>query len=80
MSTTYISAVMRREVLERAGNCCEYCRLSQAGYHHMIAWMPVLPLYPPALSPTGGERELFSGDDGFLKSPCGRGDLGVRGA
>jgi len=22
---------MRREVIRRAGNCCEYCRMSQAG-------------------------------------------------
>lgn len=29
MSTSYISAALRREVVERAGNCCEYCRLSQ---------------------------------------------------
>lgn len=26
MSTTYISAELRRSVSERAGNCCEYCR------------------------------------------------------
>jgi len=26
---TYISAALRREVIARAGNCCEYCRLSQ---------------------------------------------------
>ena len=26
---TYISAELRRQVIERAGNCCEYCRLSQ---------------------------------------------------
>lgn len=25
MSTTYISAALRREVIERAGSCCEYC-------------------------------------------------------
>ena len=25
MSKTYISAALRREVIERAGNCCEYC-------------------------------------------------------
>lgn len=25
MSTTYISAALRREVIERAKNCCEYC-------------------------------------------------------
>ncbi len=25
MSTTYISAALRREVIERAGGCCEYC-------------------------------------------------------
>lgn len=30
MSTTYISAALRREVIERAGNCCEYCRIAQA--------------------------------------------------
>ncbi len=29
MSGTYISAALRREVIERAGNCCEYCRISQ---------------------------------------------------
>jgi hypothetical protein len=26
---TYISADLRRLVTDRAGNCCEYCRLSQ---------------------------------------------------
>lgn len=25
MSKTYINAGLRREVIERAGNCCEYC-------------------------------------------------------
>ena len=25
MSKTYISAALRREVIERAGGCCEYC-------------------------------------------------------
>ena len=29
MSDTRIPAALRREVIERAGNCCEYCRLSQ---------------------------------------------------
>jgi hypothetical protein len=29
MSDTHIPAALRREVIERAGNCCEYCRLSQ---------------------------------------------------
>lgn len=29
MSRTYISVGLRREVIERAGNCCEYCRISQ---------------------------------------------------
>ncbi len=29
MSLTYISAALRREVIERAGNCCEYCRIAQ---------------------------------------------------
>lgn len=29
MSTTYISAALRREVIERTGQCCEYCQLSQ---------------------------------------------------
>lgn len=29
MSTTYISAALRREVIERAGACCEYCRIAQ---------------------------------------------------
>ena len=27
---TYVSASMRRAVIARAGDCCEYCRLSQA--------------------------------------------------
>jgi len=27
---TYISAALRRLVIERAGNCCEYCLVSQA--------------------------------------------------
>ena len=29
MSDSYISAALRREVIQRANNCCEYCRLSQ---------------------------------------------------
>jgi hypothetical protein len=29
MSSTYISAALRREVVERAGECCEYCLLAQ---------------------------------------------------
>ncbi|MBN8634059.1 MAG: HNH endonuclease [Anaerolineae bacterium] len=29
---TYISAVLRREVIERASNCCEYCRISRADH------------------------------------------------
>ncbi len=29
MSDAYISAELRRQVIERANNCCEYCRLSQ---------------------------------------------------
>lgn len=29
MSDTHIPAALRRVVIERAGNCCEYCRLSQ---------------------------------------------------
>ena len=28
MSTTRIGVVLRREVIERAGNCCEYCRIN----------------------------------------------------
>lgn len=30
MSETHISAALRREVSERAGYCCEYCRVGQA--------------------------------------------------
>ena len=30
MSATYISAQLRREVIERAGDCCEYCQIGQA--------------------------------------------------
>lgn len=29
MSISYISPSLRRAVIERAGNCCEYCRISQ---------------------------------------------------
>jgi hypothetical protein len=29
MSGTYISAALRRDVIERAENCCEYCSVSQ---------------------------------------------------
>ena len=29
---TYVPANLRREVVERAGNCCEYCLLSQGDY------------------------------------------------
>lgn len=27
--TTYVSAQLRQEVIKRADNCCEYCRISQ---------------------------------------------------
>ena len=27
--SSYISVEIRREVIERSGNCCEYCRVSQ---------------------------------------------------
>lgn len=30
MSGTYISPQLRRAVIKRAGDCCEYCRISQA--------------------------------------------------
>ena len=30
MSITYVSPQLRRAVIERAGNCCEYCHISQA--------------------------------------------------
>jgi hypothetical protein len=30
MSKSYISATLRREVIERAGGCCEYCRSNSA--------------------------------------------------
>lgn len=30
MSDTYIPVALRREVIELAKNCCEYCRLSQS--------------------------------------------------
>lgn len=33
---TYVSAELRRFVIERAGNCCEYCRLSQED--HLFAF------------------------------------------
>ena len=29
MSDTYISAALRREVFQRAGGCCEYCRTGE---------------------------------------------------
>lgn len=29
MSDTYIPAALRRDVRERAGDCCEYCRLAE---------------------------------------------------
>lgn len=29
MSSTYITVALRREVTERAQNCCEYCKLHQ---------------------------------------------------
>jgi hypothetical protein len=40
---TYVPANLRREVIERSGNCCEYCLLSQNDYpftfhiEHIIA-------------------------------------------
>jgi len=40
---TFVSQELRRQVIERAGNCCEYCRLSQSdvrfSFHieHIIA-------------------------------------------
>ena len=30
MSTTYISASLRRQILERAADCCEYCHIHQS--------------------------------------------------
>ena len=30
MSDTYIPAALRREVIERAAGCCEYCRIAEA--------------------------------------------------
>lgn len=35
MSITYISAALRRLVIERAGGCCEYCRMTQE-----VGWLP----------------------------------------
>jgi hypothetical protein len=35
MSVTYIPAALRRLVRARAGECCEYCRMSAA-----FAWLP----------------------------------------
>ncbi len=29
MSREYIGVALRREVIQRAGNCCEYCRIAQ---------------------------------------------------
>jgi hypothetical protein len=29
MSDTYIPSELRKQVIKRSGNCCEYCRLSQ---------------------------------------------------
>lgn len=29
MSLSYVSTELRQQVIERAGNCCEYCRVSQ---------------------------------------------------
>jgi hypothetical protein len=43
MSSTYISAALRRQVEARAGNCCEYCRVHRSArlipYHidHVIS-------------------------------------------
>src|SRR4051812_28382155 len=40
---THVPVALRRAVIVRAGNCCEYCRLSQADYpfafhsEHIIA-------------------------------------------
>ena len=30
MSDTYIPAALRRQIIERAHNCCEYCRMGEA--------------------------------------------------
>jgi hypothetical protein len=27
--TTYVNTQLRQEVIERAGHCCEYCRINQ---------------------------------------------------
>ena len=29
---TYVSTELRREVTDRAGSCCEYCKLAQVDY------------------------------------------------
>jgi hypothetical protein len=35
MSITYITAALRRQVVDRAEGCCEYCRMT-----HLVSWMP----------------------------------------
>jgi hypothetical protein len=32
--SSYVSAELRREVIKRADNCCEYCRLGQDDYFY----------------------------------------------
>ncbi len=39
-----ISASLRRQVIERAGNCCEYCGLSQAGQEATFHIDHVIPV------------------------------------
>ena len=36
MSDTYIPAALRREVIDRANGCCEYCRLAQESYPYQF--------------------------------------------
>jgi len=39
-----ISASLRRQVIERAGNCCEYCGLAQTGQEAAFHIDHVLPI------------------------------------
>lgn len=65
----HINASLRREVIERAGNCCEYCRISQADQFftfeidHIIAEKHRGPTHSNNLCLSCPDCNAFKGSD-----------------
>jgi hypothetical protein len=69
MSREYIGATLRREVVERAGGCCEYCRISHADQFfafqidHIISEKHGGPTVTSNLSLSCPDCNAFKGSD-----------------